>query len=394
MNFIKLLISIIILISVNASNLLAEIKVGIVLGFTGPISSFTPAMAKSSELAFKEASNSGLLLGGKTISASRLDSTCVDSTSAVDAAKNFISQKVVAIIGASCPDIAQIIASNVTIPNKVLMISPSSTSPDLENLINSGFFFRTSPSDTRGVQILADFTKDKNIKSVAITFVDNTYERNLSKVFKNALEAHGIKVTINSSHKGGKNDYSSEVAKLASSGGDALAIISYFDRGGKEIVQASLDSGTFNRFIFFDGMVDENLTNIFGEKLNGSFGVLPGSKRKGARIFANMTKKNNIVSGPFIGESYDAAALIVLAMQAGNTTNSSSIAKNILEIANSPGTKIYPGELKKGLELINKGRKINYEGATNIEFSIDGKIKGSFLEQVVKDGKFKSQHQR
>ena len=107
-----------------------------------------------------------------------------------------------------------------------------------------------------------------------------------------------------------------------------------------------------------------------------------------------MTKKNNIVSGPFIGESYDAAALIVLAMQAGNTTNSSSIAKNILEIANSPGTKIYPGELKEGLELINKGRKINYEGATNIEFSIDGKIKGSFLEQVVKDGKFKSQHQR
>ena len=48
----------------------------------------------------------------------------------------------------------------------------------------------------------------------------------------------------------------------------------------------------------------------------------------------------------------------------------------------------------KGLELINKGRKINYEGATNIEFSINGKIKGSFLEQVVKDGKFKSQHQR
>jgi branched-chain amino acid transport system substrate-binding protein len=71
MNFIKLLTSIIILLSINATNLLAEIKVGIILGFTGPISSFTPAMAKSSELAFKEASNSGLLLGGKTISSSR-----------------------------------------------------------------------------------------------------------------------------------------------------------------------------------------------------------------------------------------------------------------------------------------------------------------------------------
>ncbi len=394
MNFIKLLISIIILLFINTTNLLAEIKVGIILGFTGPISSFTPSMAKSSELAFKEASDSGLLLGGKTISASRLDSTCVDSASAVEAARNFISQKVVAIIGASCPNIAKIIASKVTIPSKVLMISPSSTSPDLENLINSGFFFRTTPSDTRGIKILADFTKDKNIKNVAITFVDNAYEKNLSEVFKNALETQGIKVTTNSSHKGGKNDYSSEVAKLASSGGDALAIISYTDRGGKEIVQASLDSGTFNKFIFFDGMVNKNLTDIFGEKINDSFGILPGSKKKGARIFANIIKKNNIILGPFIGESYDAAALIILAMQAGNSSNSGSISKNILEIANSPGTKIYPGELKKGLELINKGKKINYEGVTNIEFSLDGKIKGSFLEQIVKNGKFKSQHQR
>ena len=41
------------------------IKMGIILGFTGPIESLTPAMAASAELAFKEASDSGSLLGGK-----------------------------------------------------------------------------------------------------------------------------------------------------------------------------------------------------------------------------------------------------------------------------------------------------------------------------------------
>ena len=49
------------------------LKMGIILGFTGPIESLTPAMAASAELAFKEASDSGSLLGGKSIEVIRAD---------------------------------------------------------------------------------------------------------------------------------------------------------------------------------------------------------------------------------------------------------------------------------------------------------------------------------
>ena len=52
-----------------------DIKIGIILGFTGPIESLTPAMAASAELAFKEASDSGSLLNGSTITTQRADST-------------------------------------------------------------------------------------------------------------------------------------------------------------------------------------------------------------------------------------------------------------------------------------------------------------------------------
>ena len=34
----------------------------------------------------------------------------------------------------------------------------------------------------------------------------------------------------------------------------------------------------------------------------------------------------------------------VLAMQAGNSADRASIAKNIMDVANGPGTKIFPGE--------------------------------------------------
>ena len=39
-----------------------NIKMGVILGFTGPIESLTPTMAGSAEMAFKEASDSGKLL--------------------------------------------------------------------------------------------------------------------------------------------------------------------------------------------------------------------------------------------------------------------------------------------------------------------------------------------
>ena len=72
----------------------------------------------------------------------------------------------------------------------------------------------------------------------------------------------------------------------------------------------------------------------------------------------------------------------------------STIAKNILAVGNEPGTKIYPGELKKALDLLAKGKKINYEGVTSVNFNENGEAKGSFLEQEVKGGKFKTKRQR
>jgi branched-chain amino acid transport system substrate-binding protein len=394
----KLFISAFMFVSIFTSNVFADghaIKMGIILGFTGPIESLTPAMAASAELAFKEASDSGSLLGGKKITVIRADSTCVDSAAATTAAEGVISQGVAAIMGADCSGVTGAIASNVAIPNGVVMISPSATSPGLTTLDDKGFFFRTAPSDARGGQILADITKDRRIKSVAITYTNNDYGKGLADVYKAAVEAHGIKVTTVAAHEDGKADYSSEVATLASAGGDAVAVIGYLDQGGKGIIQGSLDSGAFDRFILSDGMIGDSLTDTFGKDLNKSFGSLPGSTAKGAGVFSKVAKEAGIdSSGPYTGESYDAGALIVLAMQAGNSADRSSIAKNIMGVANGPGTKIYPGELKKALDLLASGKKIDYEGATGVVFTEVGEAEGSFLEKEIKGGKFKTKKQR
>ena len=372
-----------------------EIKMGIILGFTGPIESLTPAMAASAELAFKEASDSGSLLGGATISPVRADSTCVDSAAATAAAEGVIAQGVAAIMGADCSGVTGAIATNVAVPNGVVMISPSATSPGLTALDDNGFFFRTAPSDARGGQILAEITKDRGINSVAITYTNNDYGKGLADVYEASVKALGIEVTSVSAHEDGKADYSSEAATLAAGGGDALAVIGYLDQGGKGMIQAALDSGAFDKFVLSDGMIGQSLVDAFPKGLKKSFGTMPGSTGKGAGVFADVAKAAGIdSSGPYTGESYDAAALIVLAMQAGNSADRASIAKNVMGVANEPGTKIYPGELKKGLDLLAKGKKINYEGATGVTFTNVGEAEGSFLEQEIKGGKFKTKKQR
>ena len=391
----KLFIAAIMSLSLLMTSAFAEIKVGIILGFTGPIESLTPAMRDSAKLAFQEASDFGALLGGETITVLVGDSTCIDSAAAQSVAEGQVSQGVAAIMGADCSGVTGAIASNVAVPNGVVMISPSATSPGLTTLDDKGLFFRTAPSDARGGQILADITKDRGIKSVAITYTNNDYGKGLADVYEAAVKAHGISVTAVAAHEDGKADYSAEVGVLASAGGDAVAVIGYLDQGGKGIIQGSIDSGAFDTFILSDGMIGNSLTDAFGKSLNKSFGSLPGSTGKGAGIFTKVASAAGIdSSGPYTGESYDAAALIVLAIQAGGSADRASIAKNVMAVANGPGKKIYPGQLKKGLDLLAKGKAIDYEGATGVTFTDVGEAVGSFLEKEIKYGKFKTKKQR
>jgi branched-chain amino acid transport system substrate-binding protein len=264
----------------------------------------------------------------KKIEVVRADSTCVDSAAAIAAAEGLNSQGVAAIMGADCSGVTGAIASNVAVPNGIVMISPSATSPGLTDLADNGLFFRTAPSDKRGGQVLADATKDKKIKSVAITYTNNDYGKGLADMYKLGLASHGIKVTAEISHEDGKADYTSEVATLASAGGDAVAVLGYLDQGGKGIIQAALDSGAFDTFVLGDGMVGKTLAEAFGKDLSKSIATRPGSTGKGAGIFESVAGAANIdPEAPYTASSYDAGALLVLAIQAGNSADRASIAK-------------------------------------------------------------------
>ena len=372
--------------SVAGSATAEDIKLGVFLGLTGPIESLVANMAPAAEQAIAEVSDSGKLLDGSTVEAVRADTTCVDAAAASAAIERLItSDKVAGVIGGDCSGVTTAALTNVALPNGMVMVSPSATSPALSTIEDDGLFFRTAPSDARQGVVMSDIIRGKGIEEVALTYTNNDYGKGLADAFQSAFEKAGGTVTISAAHEDGKADYSAEVGALASAGGEVLVVAGYLDQGGKGIIQASLDTGAFDTFVLPDGMVGDALPKAIGPDLDGSFGQAPGNDSPGAGALVEMAEGYDATS-PFAPESYDAAALIMLAMQAAGSTDAADYKEEIMGVANAPGEQILPGELAKGLEILASGGEIDYVGASNVELIGSGESAGNYREIEIKDG--------
>ena len=362
-----------------------DVKLGLLLGYTGPIESLVGPMADGAELAIEEVNDSGALLGGLQVVSVRGDTTCIDSAVAVAAAERLVTaERVNAIVGGDCSGVTIAMLQNVAKPNGIVMISPSATSPALSTIEDDGLFFRTAPSDARQGEVVAAILQEMDIQEAALTYTNNDYGKGLADSIAANVEMRGGTITMSTPHEDGKGDYSAEVAALAAVGGDILIVAGYLDQGGKGIIQASLDSGAFDQFFLPDGMIGDSLVEAIGADLNGSIGTVPGTDSPGA---ARLDEMLGMAAGPFVSESYDAAALILLAMQAAGSTESGALKDHVMAVANAPGEQIFPGELAKGLGILADGGDIDYVGASAVELVGAGESAGNYRQMAVEDGK-------
>jgi branched-chain amino acid transport system substrate-binding protein len=369
-----------------------DVKLGILIGFTGPIESLTAPMAAAAELAMSEANASGKVPNGWNFVPVRADSTCIDSAVAVAAAVRLVTaDRVRGIVGGDCSGVTGAVLQNVARPNGMVMISPSATSPALTTAEDDGLFFRTAPSDAREGEVMADILMERGIDSIAMTYTNNDYGKGLSNAIANAFIARGGTVTINIAHEDGRADYSAEVGALAAAGGDILVVAGYLDQGGRGIIQAALDTGAFETFGLPGGMVGDSLPRAIGPALDGSFGQVPQSDSPGAATMAEIGAAHGFdATSPYTMESYDAAALFMLAMAKANSTDPQVYKDFVLAVANAPGERIFPGELAKAFELIAAGQEIDYEGASAVELIGPGEAGGRYREFTIVNGEYQT----
>ena len=336
----------------------------------------------------QEVNASGLFLGGSTVTPVRADTTCIDNNAAVAATDRLVtSEGIKAIVGGDCSGVTGAMLANVALPNGIVMISPSATSPGLTEAEDNGLFFRTAPSGAREGQVMSEILMEQGVRSVAVTYTNNDYGKGLADTFEASYEAMGGTITLSAPHEDGKPDSAAEVGALAAAGGEKLVIIGYIDQGGSGVLREALDLGAFDDFHFPAGMMGEALEANFGTEVEGSTGQHPGTDSPGAAKYAEIVGDAFDGTSSFSPESYDAAALIMLAMQAAGSSDSADFKDKVMEVANAPGEPIYPGELAKALEILAAGGDIDYMGASAVELIGPGESAGNYRQVVIEDGK-------
>lgn len=368
----------------------AEVKIGFLGGFTGPIESLTPPIFEGAKVAIAQVNTQGGILDGDIITMPSADTTCVDASAASNGADRLInSDGVIAIVGALCSGSTIAAANNVAVPAGVPMVSPASTSPALTELDDNDHVFRTAPSDAYQGEMLAKLLESKGIDEIAITYVNNDY----GKGFADALEASfSGTVTANEAHEDGKADYRAELGSLASTGTPTLVVLAYADGSGQTILRQAYESGDFETFVGGDGMVGQGLIDAVGaDVLDGMIATKPGIPDiPGLDAFEQaMTSLALDPKAVFAAQAYDAAFLLALAVEENGSASPEGLNKALRKVATAPGTVILPGEWEKAKKAIAAGEDINYEGASgNHEFDANGDVPGLIVEMVVENGAF------
>ncbi len=372
-----------------------KITVGVVMELTGPAGEYGQAGAKSVDMAFRDINEAGGVRGCQLATDTR-DSQSQGNV-AVDAATQLVQVgKVPVVIGGIISSVSIPILTSVTAPAKVVQVSPASSSPTLTALgrdgKTNGIFFRTITSDALQGVAAAKYALDQGFKKLAVIHVNNDFGVNMVNEFSRAYKALGGEIVSVTPYNEKQSSYQSEVTKAMEGEPDGLYLISY-PVDGATIARAWISQGGVQKFLLNDGMNSKDfITAVGAEYLNEAYGTSSGtSPTKSTEYFnANYKAFSNIEpSNPAADRSYDAGAIVGLAIAAAGSDKSADIREAIYKVVDPKGEPIYAGkeEFAKALKLIGEGKPIRYEGVIGpVAFDKYGDITGPFRLWKIKDG--------
>ncbi|MDN5787290.1 ABC transporter substrate-binding protein [Pseudorhodobacter sp.] len=373
-----------------------DVTIGMVMELTGPAGAYGQAGAKSVEMAFRDINEAGGVLGCQLVTDTR-DSQSQGNV-AVDQATQLVNIKQVpVIIGGIISSVSIPILTSVTAPAKVVQMSPASSSPTLTQLARDGktggYFFRTITSDALQGIAAAKYAMDSGLKKMALIHVNNDFGLNMAREFTAAYTAMGGTITSTTPYNENQPNYGAEVTAAMGGEPEALYLISY-PVDGATIARAWISQGGPQKFLLNDGMNSTDfITAVGAEYLEGAYGTSSGTTETASTkyFYDNYAAMSGGIepSAPAADRSYDAGAIIGLAVAKAGKAESTAIRDAIRSVVDPKGEVIYAGpeEFKKALALIAEGKPINYQGVIgNVAFDEYGDISGPFRLWQIKGG--------
>ncbi len=378
------------------------LKIGSLLPTTGDLAAIGQQMVGSVPLLVEKVNACGGV-NGEPVTLVQVDDQTDPKAGAAGMTKLATLDKVAGVVGSFASSVSTA-AVSVAVPNKVMLVSPGSTSPVFTDKAQKGefkgFWSRTAPPDTYQALALAQLAKKKGFKRVSTVVINNDYGVGFEKAFVATFEKLGGTIVNKNNpvrYDPKAQTFDTEATTAFAGKPEAVVAVMYAETGSlflKAAYQQGVTKGV--QIMLTDGVKSDTFPEQVGKGsdgkylLSGAIGTVPGSHGKALETFKKLWKeKKGGEPGEYAPQAWDAAALLTLAAQAAKENSGVAISQKIREVAGGPGTEVT--DVCEGLKLLKEGKKINYQGASgDVDIDANGDVLGTYdVWTVGDDGKMK-----
>jgi len=338
------------------------VKIGIAGPMTGDQSKMGTDFKNGVSLAVEEWNVKGGVLGKKIDILIGDDQH--DPKQAVSIANKLVDDGIAGVIGhfnSNCSDPASDIYDKAGIP----MITPGSTNPKITDKGYRGVFRVCGRDDQQG-KVAAEFVMGQlELKKVAVIHDKTTYGQGLADEFKKALGNH-VEVVFYGGIVQGDKDFKNVLTAIREKGPELIFFGGIYPEMGLLVRQAR-ELGIHAPFMSGDGSIDPKFIEIAGSQAaEGTYLTFSPDPNNipTAKAFIEKYKVKFGEMGPYSIYAYDAANILLNAIQAAGTTD--------------------------GQAVMDKLHSMEFKSAIGkIKFDAKGDVTDSpYIVWITKDGKF------
>jgi len=201
------------------------ITIGAVLPLTGGSAQWGIPPRDAALLAVAEVNAKGGIKG-KQIALEIEDDKCEPASGVAAAQKLLASRRPIALLGAVCSSVTLAIAP-IAESNKLVLISPASTSPLLTNAGDN--IFRVIPTDALRGKVFAEYVYSHGYRRVSCLYINNDGGLGNQKTFSESFQKLGGQIISLDAYAQDTRNVRTQLTKIRAAKPDAVLVVSYPD---------------------------------------------------------------------------------------------------------------------------------------------------------------------
>jgi branched-chain amino acid transport system substrate-binding protein len=351
-----------------------DLRIGAVLPLTGDLASFGPSQAEAARIAVERITAA---LEEKGVTDVTVELVGVEddqgrSQAGVEAATKLVQTDDADVLLATMASSVTIpIAQSVAVPNEVVLISPTSTAPEITDLEDDGYVYRILSSDTLQGSALVDAVADGFGEDATINVGarNDAFGTALKQLFESGWEERGGTLGASVTWNPEAASFDTEAQQLAAGNPDGWVIIDFpetFAKMGPALVRA----GGWDpaKTFMTEAMRNADTLKEVGAQASGGLrGTAPTSEDAPAReafdeLFTAEAEEGTPLTG-FEGASFDAVMLAFLAALQAGSADGADVKEELAAVSGPPGAKYTFEQLDQAIQDILDGKDVDYEGA-------------------------------